>query len=737
MNKTRAIGPKIERPKEDNSYESVNESLRAGLIDEAEKKIRRILAKWPHHVRALNDLGVLYARRGKAAEAADRFLVAAQNDGTNRTVIHNLLGALLRLGRQDDAIATLKSIMEATTGIGLVDIAELYVAVLKKEKTIPEPLFSFSTLASLPAPQSTPGDGAAIIGRVACLGKDILSLIRFSEQGGIQFCNQQKGRVDLFLDILRGGQKPKAALIEPFMERKDVYPLIAEQELLPWFNVRGTVRLLVMDSYAELTDRKFTHRKEGWSFCTHYSDLIRSSEFDALFEHEGHIPLEALFKAYWDFFTWFENRYPQAHVAFIQFPTKLDTRDEYKERGQAIRSVITDIARVKPYILNIDLDESVVDWNEHDRYPYHFSKSTNKALADRWFWLEDNRMHGLQEKTARTACVVQGDIRRGTAEVLKHVVRYFDVVILSTWKSDKEKVPAGHFQLILNDKPAHFGVSNRNLQRKCTASGIVLAESLGCTHVMKLRTDMLPVLLDVKELLSLAHFNVPDGLTSRIVTCAFRNITIDEDWFSSIPDLFAFGSIESMKLLWGDDGFDYAVESNVPEQMLADHGAEWRSKPNNGDNTYYAESELYAIFKDRLQRLLNRRLDHFTIAKECLYLIDHERLGICWFHAQQGFRSIVQALMHPWWSPGIWRTGRPVITQKEYPQTPQSYKAGVEKTQQEAWFNVMHQEQWYKAFTALMKNYTSIPKISTVPQESTDQLSKDLQMTSDCHGSLF
>jgi tetratricopeptide (TPR) repeat protein len=685
---------------EEISYDSVRTLLLAERYPEAEEQIRRILARWPQHLQALNDLGVLYSLRGEKEEAAKQFIAATRNDQTDRVAIHNLLGSLLRMGRRDDAIATLKFAMETAAGQSIADIADEYLAVLTGSKEIPGPLFHFMKPGSRPlSPQGTAyADGSAIMGRVACLGKDALQFIRFSSNGSINSYNLQKGRVDLFLDVLRGGQKPKASVLEPFMERRDVYPLIVEQQDLSWTRIREKVQLLVMDSFAELTDQQFTHRTEGWSFCSHYTDLIHNEAFEAMFENKGPLPLDGLAQAYWDFFTWFETRYPEAHVVYIHFPTKLDSRTEFKERGEAIRDIMAAIANTKPYILNIDVDDSLVDGNENDQFPYHFSRSTAKAIADRWIRLEDNRSGPLQERAMKTACVVQGDIRRGTVEVLNHVARHFDVVILSTWKSDEQKVPQGVFKLILNDKPHHYGATNRNMQRRTASAGISLAESLGCSHVMKLRTDMLPTRLDLQKMLKWTHFNVPDGIPSRIVTCAFRNITVEPDWFSSIPDLFSFGTIEMMKLLWGDSGFNYSLEMNIPRRMTEQCGLKWQEDPN-ACGIFCAESELYAIFKDRLETRFNTPLNHTTIAKRLLYLIDHESLGMCWFHPENGFRSIMQALEYPWWTEQVWRTRNPVVCPPGYPVTEEGFRQGQMRTLQAAQAGIGKQHCWYDEFS--------------------------------------
>ena len=168
----------------------------------------------------------------------------------------------------------------------------------------------------------------------------------------------------------------------------------------------------------------------------------------------------------------------------------------------------------------------------------------------------------------KTACVVQGNIRRGAEEVLREVRRHFDVVILSTWRDEEGSVPSGDYELVLIDMPEAPGFSHRNYQRKGTCAGILKAEELGCTHVLKWRTDMLPTRLDVNELLSWSDYKVPEGVPSRLVTCAFRNLSVQPDWFSSIPDLFAFGHIDILKMLWGEERIDFSKKMNPPEQML-------------------------------------------------------------------------------------------------------------------------------------------------------------------------
>jgi len=242
-------------------------------------------------------------------------------------------------------------------------------------------------------------------------------------------------------------------------------------------------------------------------------------------------------------------------------------------------------------------------------------------------------------------------------------------VILSTWDDEpEESIPRGSWDVLLNRKPPASGYSHRNFQRLGTAAGLRRAAGMGATHVLKWRTDMLPTRLDVAQLMAWSNERVPIGLPSRLVTCAFRNLTVRQDWFSTIPDLFAFAHIDLMQLLWGDDGIDYMRSMNVPTEMEQAIGLDWAARSDVA-GLYCAEAELYANFKSRLQVQLGLTLSHSRIAKDYMRLIDHRSMGICWFGGPGEFRSITQALQHPWWTEKTWKYGQPTVTEWGYPDT--------------------------------------------------------------------
>lgn len=253
----------------------------------------------------------------------------------------------------------------------------------------------------------------------------------------------------------------------------------------------------------------------------------------------------------------------------------------------------------------------------------------------------------------KLGCIIQGDIRRGSKLILETLPRHFDYTVLSTW-DDGVMAPRGNFELIRSTKPAVAGFTNRNYQRFSTARGLEAAKAAGCDYVLKWRTDMLPTSMTVKDLLSWSEFSPPVGTQSRIVVPAFRNLSIKPDTFSTMPDLFAFGHINEMERLWSDYGFDYTKDFNISAQDMAMLDGQYLNSPNFAD-LYCAEAELYALYRSRLNKDCNKPLNHKLVAENYLRLIDHKRLGILWFGAQSGFRSIGQAWEHPWWTEKNWQ----------------------------------------------------------------------------------
>ena len=253
------------------------------------------------------------------------------------------------------------------------------------------------------------------------------------------------------------------------------------------------------------------------------------------------------------------------------------------------------------------------------------------------------------------------------------MARLFPLVLVSTWKSEAGKLPPGRYETVLSDPPPAPGIGNRYFQRVGMAAGLRAARQLGCTHIMRWRTDLLPTRLDLGDLLCRSNRDVPPGLTSRIVLSAWRNLEVAPDWFSSLPDLFMFSDLVAMERLWGTEGLDFNQPVNFPPEMVRELGLTWnvaanqltfRGRSYQLNEVFDAHIEFYAWFRSRLQRDLGASLNHTAIALNTLSLIDHRRLGICWFKdsPELQFRPIINAVSFPWWTERHWRKGTPPRT---------------------------------------------------------------------------
>ncbi len=217
-----------------------------------------------------------------------------------------------------------------------------------------------------------------VYGRSACVGQDILKL-RLQKTGeNIRFINLQKGRLDLFFDWLSGKAHPKPSIIKPYILRHDLFGLIKQQEKLKWFNYPAP-KYLFLDLYSELTDQKFTHRKEGWSFACHYSDIDHSGDFDQVFSSDGLLPKES-FKFFYDkLFAWFNTSYPDRPIIVVHYSARYDERPEFKDRVECQRRALRELASNYSNLINLELaDEDFLV------FPYHYTDKTLVKSINLW-----------------------------------------------------------------------------------------------------------------------------------------------------------------------------------------------------------------------------------------------------------------------------------------------------------------------------------------------------------------
>jgi hypothetical protein len=135
--------------------------------------------------------------------------------------------------------------------------------------------------------------------------------------------------------------------------------------------------------------------------------------------------------------------------------------------------------------------------------------------------------------------------------------------------SDLEKIKNSNITLVLNDKPSS-GYGNINLQLKSTMSGIIKAEEMGATHVIKTRSDL--IFKDPNKFLNEYDFDnklhflayiqhgpwadtnitgIYPEIPNWIKDNNYSDLIGDICDYNYIADFSNLGPIDEMKIFWG------------------------------------------------------------------------------------------------------------------------------------------------------------------------------------------
>jgi len=221
-----------------------------------------------------------------------------------------------------------------------------------------------------------------IMGRMACMGKDVLKLLNINAP----LVNVQKGRVDYLNSIFKDPKlKTRAKRVCPHIKRNDIKELIIQQKIL-WEGSSKAPLAFFMDSFSELTDQRFYHKKQGWSFSANYSDIEHSANFMNTFESKGLLSVDDLIDSYRVFFDSIRQMYGQIPIIFMHFPVKLDERKKFKSRYKRIKEAIDQVKMEFQPFYSFEVNEEIVDWPKESSpelksFPYHYNRETYQNLA--------------------------------------------------------------------------------------------------------------------------------------------------------------------------------------------------------------------------------------------------------------------------------------------------------------------------------------------------------------------
>ena len=251
------------------------------------------------------------------------------------------------------------------------------------------PLFPFSSRADLTQIVKSKiiwpnWRGRWILGRHACLGRDVFDLVDCD----FQIFNIQKGRVDHLISSL---QKPckrtKSVIVSKFLSRNDISPLLRQQEYCGYLP-KHSPQFIYMDSFSELVDQFFVHREEQWGCCCCYSDLNHTEAFKASFKKMGLLDINSIELNYRLFFDFIKRKYGEVPILFLHFPSVLESRLKYVERADVIYRVIEKIAKEHPSLYSISVENHIVSEPIKDKiksqdFPYHYNDEVYHSFADK------------------------------------------------------------------------------------------------------------------------------------------------------------------------------------------------------------------------------------------------------------------------------------------------------------------------------------------------------------------
>ncbi len=220
------------------------------------------------------------------------------------------------------------------------------------------------------------------LNRTACLGGWVQGL-KFGD--GHKVYNQQKVRVDMFMDIVNGIEKPPniTSILPLLTAINDTSYMYLQSEKLLWltFDLNDEIpNYLIMDSYSELVDKKTMH-KDGWSFCGCYSDFKQECFESGTLIDYGLLSIDKIYDSYDMFFNFIQQKW-NIPIIFLHFPTTFDDREKYIKQGIAITEALGKLS-TKYNIQNIHADEDCIEQKEDSPLNYHFGNKTIKNMVDK------------------------------------------------------------------------------------------------------------------------------------------------------------------------------------------------------------------------------------------------------------------------------------------------------------------------------------------------------------------
>ena len=218
--------------------------------------------------------------------------------------------------------------------------------------------------------------GNWVFSRTACLGND--SFAEYSKKNKVSRFNLQKSRIDLLLANPKNNTHYFG--VSSYVDRKDVVPLVWIQPKNYWRKMQKP-KFILIDSFSELTDVKFVHKKTKAYFFCHKSDLALNLHDNQILKVEGLLDLADVKLRYAELFQTFYEKWGDVKILFIHYPNNLESRTLFLTRSKQIRNAIEELEDTNPRLYSIKIPENLVapqtvPNGELSSFPYHYSSET-------------------------------------------------------------------------------------------------------------------------------------------------------------------------------------------------------------------------------------------------------------------------------------------------------------------------------------------------------------------------
>lgn len=139
-------------------------------------------------------------------------------------------------------------------------------------------------------------------------------------------------------------------------------------------------------------------------------------------------------------------------------------------------------------------------------------------------------------------------------EKIKECWKGFNL-IFSTWEGSENMYKSDDL-VIFSKPPIISGPCNLNYQKISTLNGLLKAKELGCSHVLKIRSDLIPT--NASKFLSILDFESLNFL-------CWADHKVYKNCGGYLVDYLMFGPVDEMIKLWT---FEENFFCNVPEVII-------------------------------------------------------------------------------------------------------------------------------------------------------------------------